>query len=682
MDELSTIAHVVFGAEVRKHKERFYGLQKQLRQAHMAQSYEVYASIAYLVSMIVGFVGALIGIIIAFVILGLISSNGNATNIHLPDSLAWLTPFTDIIIIFIGMTVVAILGYYVTYTVIMLIPSVNASDRKSKINKQIPYAVTFMYALSKGGMDIISILRSLNHAESTYGEISREIGLIIRDMDYFGNDLRTAIINCVQQTPSDMLQDLLTNLLSVIDSGGDVTTYLNGKTDQYLQRLIQDQKSFLELLGLIAESYVTAFVAGPLFIIIMSSVMTIMNGGSPILLYVIIYGMLPLGSIMFIVLISILTPGDEEATEKFVIERWNYYDTVQKEDSGLPQAQEKKQIEKIATGKKNLVFKEFLKNPIAPIKEKPELSLMISVPVAIVVAILYIALTYGSLTQAFQSVSTMEHSILVGTMKNPNNPLILFGPVIGYLTNVFVYVLLVILIPLSFFYETKTRRGRKISAEMPDFLKKLASTNETGMTLTQSIALIANSNFGTMSSEVQKIYKNLQWGIDVSSALKMFANSLNTSLSTRVVTLITKAAESSGDIRDVLNVAANDAKIGEQVRRERADGMLIYVVIILMSFVVFLYCVFTLSSSFIPVMATAGNTSVSATSNMASAQGATFIQSFNPADYNRLFFHAALIQGLFAGILAGVMGEGKWMSGLKYSIIMVILAYAMFALFV
>jgi flagellar protein FlaJ len=681
MDELSTIAHVVFGAEVRKHKERFYNLQKQLRQAHMAQSYEVYASVAYLVSMIVGFVGALIGIVIAFVILDLISSNGNSTNIHLPGSLSWLVPFTDIIIIFLGMTVVAVLGYYVTYTVIMLIPSVNASDRKTKINKQIPYAVTFMYALSKGGMDIISILRSLNQADSTYGEVSREIGLVIRDMDYFGNDLRTAIINCVQQTPSDLLQDLLTNLLSVIDSGGDVTTYLNGKTDQYLQRLIQDQKSFLELLGLIAESYVTAFVAGPLFIIIMSSVMTIMNGGSPILLYVIIYGMLPLGSVMFIIMISILTPGDDESTSKFVITRLNYYDAVQKEESGLPPAQEKKMLEKLVAGRKNLALKAFMKNPIAPIKEQPELSLIISVPVAILVVIIYIALTYGSLSSALQTVSAMENSIMIGKMKNPDNPLILYGPLIGYFTNVVVYILLIVMIPLSFFFETKTRRGRKISSEMPDFLKKLASTNETGMTLTQSIALIANSNFGTMSSEVQKIYKNLQWGIDVSSALKLFANSLNTALSTRVVTLITKAAESSGDIRDVLNVAANDAKIGEQVRRERSDGMLIYVVIILMSFAVFLYCVYTLSSSFIPVMATAGNSNT-ASSAVSSMQGATFIQSFNPADYNRLFFHAALIQGLFAGILAGVMGEGKWMSGLKYSIIMVILAYAMFALFV
>jgi flagellar protein FlaJ len=238
------------------------------------------------------------------------------------------------------------------------------------------------------------------------------------------------------------------------------------------------------------------------------------------------------------------------------------------------------------------------------------------------------------------------------------------------------------MIPLSLFFERKIWRERKISAEMPDFLKKLASTNETGMTLTQSIALISNANFGSMSREVQKIYRNIQWGVDVNTALKMFANSLTTALSTRVITLITKAAESSGDIRDVLNVAANDAKIGEQIRKERSDGMLIYVVIIFISFCVFIYCVYTLSSSFIPVMATAGNSNAAATGSSAATQGATFIQAFNPEDYKRLFFHAAIIQGLFAGILAGVMGEGRWMSGLKWAIIMMAISYLMFALFI
>ena len=680
MDELSTIAHVIFGGEVKKHRENFYTLQKQLRQAHMAQSYEVYASVAYLVAMIVGFIGAIFGVLIAFLILRAVSAGGNFTNVHLPDTLSWLMPFTDVIVIFIGMALMAVLGYYITYTVIMIIPAFNASDRKSKINKQLPYAVTFMYALSKGGMDIISILRSLNAAESTYGEISREVGLIIRDMDYFGSDLRTAILNCVSQTPSNYLQDLLTNLLSVVDSGGDVTTYLDGKTDQYLQRVMQDQKSFLEMLGLIAESYVTAFVAGPLFIIIMESVMAIMNGSSPTILYVIVYGMLPLGSIMFIVLISILTPSDDAAASKFVTHVTNYYDAVQVEKSDLPDGEEKKLIEKIKENKKNLKFKEFLSNPLGPIREDPTLTLAISVPAAILFALLYIMVTFSDMTTAFSQVSTIQYNIMIGTTKDLGDPFMVYGPIIGYFDDIVVFMTLIIIIPLSYYYEKKQRRAKKIASEMPDFLKKLSSTNETGMTLMQSITLISGSNFGSLSNEIKKIWRSLQWGTDINTALKKFANALNTSMSTRVITLITKASESSGDIKDVLNVAANDAKIGEDMRRERSDGMLIYVVIIFISFVVFIYCVYTLSSSFLPVMATAATSSAS--SGTSQAAGTAFIQSFNPDDYLRLFFHAAIIQGFFAGLLAGTMGEGKWLSGLKYSIFMMLIAYVMFALLI
>ena len=336
-------------------------------------------------------------------------------------------------------------------------------------------------------------------------------------------------------------------------------------------------------------------------------------------------------------------------------------------------------IEEMKATKEKIKFKEFMKNPIKPIEENAILSLIISVPIAVLFIIIMMMITGNEMSAAFMQFNQMQLDINSGIMKNPNDPLILFGPIIGYFDDLIIFFILLTMIPLAFFFEKKKMRDRKIASEMPDFLKKLASTNETGMTLTQSINLISNSNFGSLSKEVKKIWKELQWGIDVNTALKKFANSLNTSMSTRVITLITKASESSGDIKDVLNVAANDAKIGEQIRRERFDGMLIYVVVIFISFCVFIYCVYTLTSSFLPVMAKAA---VSGTSSGSAAAGASFIQNFNPDDYYRLFFHAAIIQGLFAGLLAGQMGEGNWMCGLKYSIIMVLIAYVMFAIFI
>jgi flagellar protein FlaJ len=686
MDEYSTIAHVIFGGEVKKRKDRYFTLQKQLRQAHMAQTYEVYVSVAYLTSIIIGIVGALLGLLFGFLLGGTILHSTNLANVHLGISIPLLSGMAQIIILFLSMVILGAIGYIVTFATFLLIPSFNASERKSKINKALPSAVTFMYAMSKGGTDIITIIRSLHEAESTYGEVSKEIGFILRDMDYFGNDLRVAILNCINQTPSDLLQDLLSNLLSVIDSGGDVTMYLNNKVEQYRMRIMQDQKSFLDILGLIAESYVTMFVAGPLFIIIMVSVMTIMNGGSPMILYILIYAVLPIGSIMFIVLISMLTPQEEDRTSLFDVQVIDQYDTVKLESKEATASDKKMQAE-LKKARENLKMKEFLANPIAGIKKDPTKSLYISVPLALIVIIVLALIVwpvigFGSFSEASNNVTQIQKSIAMGKVKATGDIMSTYGPILSFIDDFIVYFIFIALVPLAYFHEMKNHRERKIASEMPDFLKKLSSTNETGMTLTQSINLISNSNFGMLSAEVQKVHQDMQWGTDVNTALKRFANELRTNASTKVITLITKAASSSGDIKDVLNIAANDARINEQIRRERFDGMLIYVVIIFISFVVFIYCVYTLTSSFIPVMATAATASTGGASSTAAKQGATFIQAFNPDDYVRLFFHAALIQGLCAGILAGQMGEGKWMSGLKYALIMMVIAYLLFTLLI
>lgn len=168
-----------------------------------------------------------------------------------------------------------------------------------------------MYSQSKGGMNIIEVFRELAKSERTYGEVSKEVDTIIRDIDYFGHDLRTAIKNSIEITPSARFQDLMYNLLTVIDAGGSIPRYFQDKSEQYLQQSSNDQKGFLETLGLLAESYVTAFVAGPLFIIIVGVMMAVMGSGTQVMIYALIYAILPIGSLMFIVMISIITPGEE-----------------------------------------------------------------------------------------------------------------------------------------------------------------------------------------------------------------------------------------------------------------------------------------------------------------------------------------------------------------------------------
>jgi flagellar protein FlaJ len=489
-------------------------------------------------------------------------------------------------------------------------------------------------------MNVIEIFRSLSQCSSSYGEVSKEIDVIVRDMDYFGNDLRTALQNICEVSPSSNFRDLMHNLLTVIDSGGDIPTYFRDKSEQYLNKAKVDQKGFLETLGLVAESYVTAFVAGPLFMIILGVMMSVMGSGSEMMIYAIIYAVIPIGSIIFVVMVNIITPGS--TGEAPILPTQNYVGEII-----VPETEEKASFLEFIKSRKSLKFKEMIRDPLKPLREKPIYALLVSFPITLIFIII---------------------SIFNG-MKSPN--------FVDYIDDKIVFAIYLLIIPLMIFHEYKKRKEDKIQAQIPDFLKKLASTNETGMTLRDSIKLMTKSDIG-LSSEIKKINNDIEWGLSVNESLIRFANRFRTHFISRSVNLLTKANESSGDIGEVLNVAARDVAAEQDLKTERKVNMFIYVVIIYISFMVFIGIIYIISTTFLTQMVKAGE-------KMAEGGSGAVPLSLSREKlnvYNRIFFHGALIQGLSSGLIAGVMGEGNALSGLKHSVIMMTIGYLLFTLFV
>ncbi|HJJ36666.1 MAG TPA: secretion system protein, partial [Methanocorpusculum sp.] len=72
------------------------------------------------------------------------------------------------------------------------LPALTASGRRSKINLDLPYAITYMQALSTT-IPLYDIFKSVYESDDLYGEVSKECGLIVRDVEIFGADLITAI---------------------------------------------------------------------------------------------------------------------------------------------------------------------------------------------------------------------------------------------------------------------------------------------------------------------------------------------------------------------------------------------------------------------------------------------------------------------------------------------------------
>ncbi|SFM58607.1 type II secretion system F family protein [Methanolobus profundi] len=297
-------AYNLFGKHYEKKRLDFFGLRHSLLKNRMDVAFDVYMSGA-LLSSILSAVGALFFISLALLAFGV--PELKATRLLLPG---WMAPLMQYKSIFMGLilgVVFTALVFIVVYKIFQIYPALMAGDRKRRIDSMLPYAVNYMSAMSGAGVLPVDLFRSLANND-IYGEMSVECRYLVRDLEILGHDLVTAMKNLSVTTPSLALQEFLQGAITVVTSGGQLEPYFQIKTEQYIMENRQNQKEFLETLGLLGETYVTAFVAGPLFLVVVISIMSIMGNAQMVFLYIIIYALIPIGSLMYVVLISTLTP--------------------------------------------------------------------------------------------------------------------------------------------------------------------------------------------------------------------------------------------------------------------------------------------------------------------------------------------------------------------------------------
>ncbi len=239
-------------------------------------------------------------------------------------------------------------------------------------------------------------------------------------------------------------------------------------------------------------------------------------------------------------------------------------------------------------------------------------------------------------------------------------------------TDFFVFAVLIGIGPAGYLHNRERKRIQAIDKRLPEFLRDLAESQRTGMTLTQAVITSSKGNYGALTPEIQKMAAQIEWGVSFEDALESFAERVDTPLVNRTVSLVNEASKSGGDVMDVLTAAADDAREIQMIDAERKGGMQIYVMIIYIAFFVFLGVIAILNVKFMPEVskAVAGAEGVSI--------GSVTFKEFDMQMFRTLFFHASVIQGLGGGFVAGSMEEGKPVAGLKHAFAMTIIAYVVF----
>jgi len=295
----------LLGKRMKAKRDDYVTLRNDLLSARFKTPFEVYLSTAFVSSIVVGLSAALvIGIITwVFQLPNLVRYSG-----EVPEFIVGLSAYSLVI----GTLIITIFSLLVfgglTYLVFMLYPGLEAGNRRRNIDASLPYAINYITSMSTAGITPAEVFRLLGSSK-IYGQSAVEARYIAREIDIFGRDLIDALRLVSASTPSRRMKEFLQGTMASVASGGNITEYFRTKAEQYALENRQTQKMFLETLALVSESYVTAMVAGTLFLIILQSIMSVMSGdNNPMFLYGVIYIMIPLGSIMFVIMISSMTP--------------------------------------------------------------------------------------------------------------------------------------------------------------------------------------------------------------------------------------------------------------------------------------------------------------------------------------------------------------------------------------
>ncbi|WP_336359437.1 type II secretion system F family protein [Haladaptatus sp. ZSTT2] len=638
--------------------------RRTLQRAHIDVPYRVYAAKSLLYSAIAAVGAAIVGVYVATSLL-IVAGLWNDQLVGQLPALAALgrLPGAQIpalrrfLFLFVTSTSSGLVAAIVTFRLRWGVPKAHADGRERRIDASLARTVAFMYALSRGGMAFPKIMRALRDNSAVYGESATEFAVAVRDMDLLGADILTAIQRVSRRTPSRELKTFLENLSSNLQSGQSVSVFLREEYDRRKQEAEVRQASFLELLGAFAEGYVSLLVVGPLFFITVLLIIGLVSGGTLVALQVVVYLVVPMATLSFIVFLDRYTNPAGGFTQK----RTSVSSplavtgvrTTDAPDAGraLPDGGYATDTERDVLAQLTL-YEHF--RSVAQVLERPVQTLLTRPFV-----LLYVTAPLGALwvmVHAWPAFVRGTASVLA-------------------LDDVLVQSVLFVTATFAVVWEIHAHRRDTIEAAIPELFERLASLNEAGMSVVGGIDNIRNSDLGALDAEMERIWKDIRFGSDVETALHRFDKRVRAPGVARAVTLITNAIRASGDIAPVLRIAADESRSLQQLREKREQEMVVYLIITYISFFVFLIIVYVMVNVFIPSIPS--GELVESTGLTGQVAGITDAEKLQ---YTTIFFHAALIQGFFSGLVGGQMSEGTIRAGAKHATIMLLIAYGMFLL--
>lgn len=191
----------------------------------------------------------------------------------------------------------------------MAMPMSKAGERATALEREVPFAATYVTVMATGGIPPYVSFRRLSTV-NLLPATRKEAKEIIRDVEIFGIDPLTAMAEAARKNPLEIFKDFLAGYASTVVIGGDINHFLETKTGDIFRARAVRVKNAAERLGMLLESFITIMVLMSLCFYILFSVQSLYSTGggmdSTMLMYT--YVFTPMLSMVFIYLAHNMQP--------------------------------------------------------------------------------------------------------------------------------------------------------------------------------------------------------------------------------------------------------------------------------------------------------------------------------------------------------------------------------------
>jgi flagellar protein FlaJ len=211
---------------------------------------------------------------------------------------------------------------------------------------------------------------------------------------------------------------------------------------------------------------------------------------------------------------------------------------------------------------------------------------------------------------------------------------------------------------------------KQVEASIPRLLRDISESIHSGVTLPKAVEAATAKGYGPLSKELEHVVGLFVLGNSWQDAVMSLTKRIKSSMVARFATILVEANESGGKISDVLDTSVELFTNLQQYKDEQQNNMKPYIYTIYAAIMIFLVISLVVLSQFLGPLASSadGNAGL----------GGSVVSVLDLNYYVSVLFWASVVESLFAGLIAGKIGDRQYLSGLRHSSVLLAVTLAFF----